>query len=326
VTSVPGEVNRGVRYEAVLLIAYGGPDRLDDVRPYLANVLRGRSVPPERVDEVAHHYDIFGGHSPLTELTMRQAAALEADLRARGLALGVEVGMRNWSPYLDDALGRMRDRGVRRAFGIVMAPHQSYASWTQYQENVADARARVGGGAPEVHFLGPWFDRPGFIEAQADQVSAALAGVPEAARRTIPLVFTAHSIPRVQADQSPYVEQITASVRMVAERLGRRRWMVAYQSRSGDPRDPWLEPDVKEVIRGLAAEGDRAVVIAPIGFVSDHIEVLYDLDTEAREAAARVGVAFYRARTVMDHPAFIRMLGDMVAAQAAPSNLNVTGG
>jgi ferrochelatase len=319
VTSVPGEVNRGVRYEAVLLIAYGGPDRLDDVRPYLANVLRGRSVPQERVEEVAYHYEIFGGHSPLTELTMRQAAALEADLRARGLALGVDVGMRNWRPYLDDALGRMRAQGVRRALGIIMAPHQSYASWTQYHENVADARARVGEGAPEVHFLGPWFDHPGFIEAQADRVSAALAGVPADLRRTIPLLFTAHSIPRVQAEQSAYVEQITTSARMVAERLGHPRWLVAYQSRSGDPRDPWLDPDVKEVIRGLAAGKDEAVVIVPIGFVSDHIEVLYDLDVEARREAGRDGVAFYRARTVMDHPAFIRMLGDMVAAQAAPS-------
>lgn len=304
-------------YQAVLLIAYGGPERMDDVRPYLANIARGRHVPPERIEEVAHHYALFGGRSPLGDLTRRQARALGADLAARGLAMPVYVGMRHWTPYLAETLALMRDAGVRRALGIVMAPHQSYASWQQYQENVAEARSGLGPGAPEVDYLEPWFDREGFIEAQADRVVSALDEIPAGERRLAPLVFTAHSIPAAMAAGSPYAEQVATSARLVAARCGRARWLVAYQSRSGDPREPWLEPDVKEVIRRLAAGGDRAVVVVPVGFVSDHIEVLYDLDTEARATAARAGVAFARAGTVMDHPAFIRMLGDLVAARAA---------
>jgi ferrochelatase len=301
---------------AVLLIAYGGPERREDIRPYLANVLRGRHVPPERIEEVARHYEYFDGRSPLTRLTMRQAAALQAELRAPGPALPVYVGMRNWTPYLHEALARMRDAGVRRAFGIIMAPHQSHASWEQYQENVADARSRVGAGAPEVDYLGPWFDRPGFIEAQAERASAALAEVAASRRSAVPLVFSAHSIPTAMAEQSPYVTQVATSARLVARRLGHPRWSVAYQSRSGDPREPWLEPDIREVIASLAAAGERDVVIVPIGFVCDHIEVLYDLDTEARGQAERAGIRMHRAATVMDHPAFIRMLGDLVRARA----------
>lgn len=297
---------------AALLIAYGGPDTLADVRPYLANVLRGRHVPQARIDEVAHHYALFGGHSPLTELTRRQAASLEAALRARGHVLSVHVGMRNWSPYLYEALAEMRWRGVRRAAGIIMAPQQSYSSWEQYQENVSEARARVGADAPEVDYVAPWCDAPGFVEAQAERVMTALAGVPAGQRANIPIVFTAHSIPVAMAEASPYAAQVAASAGLVARRVGHDRWSVAYQSRSGDPRDPWLEPDVRDVIRDLGATGARAVVAVPIGFVSDHIEVLYDLDTEARAAADAAGIGFYRAGTVMDHPAFIRALADRV--------------
>ncbi len=302
-------------YGAVLLIAYGGPERREDIRPYLANVLGGRRVPPERVEEVVHHYERFDGRSPLTELTRRQAAALEADLRGRGRGLPVHVGMRNWTPYLHEALAHMRDAGVRRAIGIVMAPHQSYASWEQYLENVADARGRVGAGAPQVDYVEPWFDRPAFIEAQADRAAAAFAEVAADRRRTVPLVFTAHSIPAEMAARSPYAAQVATSARLVVERLGHPRWSVAYQSRSGDPRDPWLEPDIRVVVRSLADEGEREIVVVPIGFVSDHIEVLYDLDTEARAEANRAGIRFHRAGTVMDHPAFIRMLGDLVLAR-----------
>ncbi len=306
----------GVPYGAVLLIAYGGPERMEDIRPYLANVLRGRRVPPERVEEVVHHYERFGGRSPLTDLTKRQGAALEAELRARGPALPVHVGMRNWTPYLDEALARMREAGVGRALGIVMAPHRSYASWEQYHENVADARARVGAGAPVVDYVEPWFGRPVFIEAQADRTAAALAEIAADRRTPVPLVFTVHSIPAAMAARSPYAAQVATSARLVAERLGHPRWSVAYQSRSGDPREPWLEPDVREVMRCLGQRGDREVVVVPIGFVCDHIEVLYDLDTEARAEATRAGIRFHRAGTVMDHPAFIRMLGDLVRARA----------
>ncbi len=318
-SSGPAQAAPPVRapYGGVLLVAYGGPEHVDDVRPYLANILRGRRVPPARIDEVARHYELFGGRSPLAALTRRQAAALEADLRARGQALPVRVGMRNWTPYLHEALARMRDEGARRVLAIIMAPHQSYASWEQYQENVAEARSRVGAGAPSVDYLAPWFDAPGFVEAQADRVAAALARMRDAGQREAPLLFTAHSIPVAMAERSPYAAQVRTSARLVAERLGCPRWFVAYQSRSGDPREPWLGPDVNEAIERLAAGGDAAAVVVPVGFVSDHIEVLYDLDTEARATAARAGIAFYRAGTVMDHPAFIRMLGERVAAHVA---------
>ena len=301
-------------HDAVLLIAYGGPEKMEDVRPYLANVLRGRRVPPERVEEVARHYEIFGGRSPLTALTLRQAVALEADLRERGPALPIYVGMRNWTPYLRETLERMRSDGVRRALGVVMAPHRSYASWEQYQENVAEARARVGEDAPEVEYPDPWFDHRGFIEAQAARVATALAAVPAAHRTETPLVFTAHSIPVSMAQESRYAGEVAASARLVAQRLDAPLWSVAYQSRSGDPRDPWLEPDIGDVIRTLAREAAHEVVVVPVGFVCDHIEVLYDLDIQARNIAEGAGVAFHRAGTVMDHPAFIGMLCDLVRA------------
>jgi ferrochelatase len=311
-------VSGGARgpHDAVLLIGYGAPERPEDVRPYLAAILHGRRVPPGRLEEVAHHYDVFGGRSPLTELTRRQAASLAQTLRACGLPLPVYVGMRNWTPYLYETLAAMRDAGVRRAIGIVLAPHRSYASWEQYQENVADAQTRVGAQAPAVDYLGPWFEHPGFVGAQADRVAAVLRAMPEEEREGATLVFTAHSIPAAMGARSGYESQVVASARRVAARLGHAAWQVAYQSRSGDPREPWLEPDVKDALRDLAARRARAVVFVPIGFVSDHIEVLYDLDTEARAAAGALGIAYYRAGTVMDHPAFIGMLADLVAAPA----------
>lgn len=302
------------RCDAVLLIAYGAPERPEDVRPYLAGILKGRRVPADRVEEVAHHYDVFGGRSPLTELTRRQAAALEHALAARGRRLPVYLGMRNWTPYLHETLAAMRDAGLRRAAGIVLAPHRSYASWEQYHENVAGARARVGTSAPAVDYVGPWYEHPGFIGAQADRVAAALRALPDDERAGATLVFTAHSIPAAMGARSGYESEVTASARLVAARLGYSKWQVAYQSRSGDPREPWLAPDVKDALRDLAARGVRTAVMVPIGFVSDHIEVLYDLDTEARAAAAEFGVAYHRAGTVLDHPAFIGMLADLVAA------------
>jgi len=301
-------------FDAVLLIAYGGPARPEDVRPYLAGILKGRRVPPRRLEDVAHHYDLFGGRSPLTALTRLQAAALQAALEAQGRRISVHVGMRNWHPYLHETLAAMRDAGVRRALGIVMAPHRSYASWEQYHENVADALTRIGAGAPVVDFAPSWFDHPGFIEAQTGRVRDVLRTLPDAERPAATLVFTAHSIPAAMAERSRYAEEFQTSARLVAARVGHGGWRHAYQSRSGDPREPWLEPDVKDVLRELAGRGGRAAVMVPIGFVSDHIEVLYDLDTEAREAAARLGIAYYRAQTVMDHPAFIGMLAGLVAA------------
>jgi protoporphyrin/coproporphyrin ferrochelatase len=302
------------RNDAVLLIAYGGPDRPEDVRPYLAGILRGRRVPPGRLEEVAHHYDVFGGRSPLTALTRRQAAALHAALAALGVPVPVYVGMRNWHPYLHETLAEMREAGLRRAFAIVMAPHRSYASWEQYQENVSAAQTRVGRGAPAIDYASPWFDRMGFIDAQADRIRDVLHTVPQTQRDAVTLLFTAHSIPEAMAARCHYAAEFEASARLVAARLSHPRWRLAYQSRSGDPREPWLAPDVNEMIRDLAAQRVPAVVAVPIGFVADHMEVLYDLDVEARQTARDLGIAYHRAGTVLDHPVFIGMLAGLVAA------------
>jgi ferrochelatase len=302
-----------LEFDAVLLIAFGGPTRPEEIRPFLENVARGRRIPPERLEVVAHHYELIGGRSPLNEITFRQAGALEKALRAAGLPLPVYVGMRNWTPYLHETLQAMAADGCRRAIGIILSAQQSEASWERYMADVAAARERVGGNAPEIEFADEWHAHPGFIEAVADNVRAALSLLPAAHRDAAPLVFTAHSIPTAAANEVPYVAQVTAGARLVADKVGHRRWMIAYQSRSGGPRDPWLEPDICNVVRELAAAGARDVVVEPIGFVCDHAEVLYDLDIEARQVAEEVGMSFVRAAAVNDHPAFIRMLADVVA-------------
>ena len=305
--------------DAVLLIAFGGPDTPEDVRPFLANVTRGGPIPAARIAEVAHHYELIGGRSPLNELTFRQADLLRARLQGEGLPLPVYVGMRNWTPYLSETLAVMAADGMRSAVGLILSAHQTEASWGRYQENVAEARGRVGAGAPEVRYAPASFDRPGFVAAMADRVRAAFEAIPPAARAATPLVFTAHSVPVPMAEASPYVAQVIESSRCVAERLGHVRWSVVYQSRGGRPEDPWLAPDIGDELRRLAAAGARRVVVAPIGFVCDHVEVLYDLDVEARRIAAAQGIGFHRALTVGDHPAFISMLADLVREEVVLS-------
>jgi len=223
----------------------------------------------------------------------------------------VFVGMRNWHPFLHETLADMTARGVKRALGIILSPLRTEASWERYQQDVTDARAKVG-GAPEVTFARAWYDHPRFIEAVADRARASLAEIPPAVRVRSPLVFTAHSVPVAMADASPYVADLTAAARAVADRLGHQRWSLAYQSRSGSPRDPWLEPDIGDVLKRLAANGERQVVVVPIGFVCDHVELLYDLDVEAHAIASAHGLALHRAAAVNDHPEFVAMLADLV--------------
>jgi protoporphyrin/coproporphyrin ferrochelatase len=298
--------------DSVLLVAFGGPTAPHEIRPFLEIVTRGRGIPAERLEEVAHHYEQMpGGRSPLAELTFAQARGLELALAASGPALPVFVGMRNWHPFLHETLAEMADKGVRRALGIILSPLRTEASWDRYVQDVTEARARVK-GAPEVGFAPPWFENSRFVAAVADRARAALAEVPAEARAWTPLVFTAHSVPTAMADMSPYVSDLTAAVRAVVRRLGHPRWSIAYQSRSGSPRQPWLEPDIGEVLRRLAADGERHAVVVPIGFVCDHVEVLYDLDVEARRLAAGAGLALHRAAAVNDHPEFVAMLADLV--------------
>jgi ferrochelatase len=313
--------------DAVLLVAFGGPTAPGEIRPFLDVVTRGRRIPADRLEAVAHHYEQMpGGRSPLNELTLAQARALAGTLEAAGLRLPVFVGMRNWHPYLHETLADMAARGHRRALGLILSAFRAEASWDRYVEDVVGARARVP-GAPEVVIAPSWSSHPHFTAAVADRVRRALERVAPDRRAGTPLVFTAHSIPTAMAAGAPYVEDFTAAATQVAGILGHVRWRLAYQSRSGSPREPWLEPDVNDVLRGLAAEGARDVVVVPIGFVCDHVEVLYDLDVEARATAEAAGVTLHRAAAVNDHPDFIALLADLVrthvaehgAVQAAPS-------
>ena len=301
-------------YDSVLLIAFGGPEKMEDVRPFLANVLKGRPVPPQRLEEVVHHYESFGGRSPLNEITFRQAKALEDLLAREGPRLPVYVGMRNWHPYLHETLARMAADGMKRALGMILSAQQSEAGWERYQENVATARVQVGDHAPMIDYAPGWHNHPLFIAAVTELTQHALNQVAAECRANTPLVFTAHSVPVAMPGTPRYVRQIEEGARLVAEQVRHNCWSVAYQSRSGDPRTPWLEPDIGVVLPKLAADGVRDVVVMPIGFVCDHIEVLYDLDTEAKQIAVNHGLNCIRAGTVNDHPTFIRMLAEVVRA------------
>jgi protoporphyrin/coproporphyrin ferrochelatase len=302
--------------DAVVLIAFGGPTARDEIRPFLANVTRGRRVPVERLEDVVRHYERMpDGRSPLNDLTLAQARALGEALARRGALMEVRVGMRNWRPYVHETLAGLAERGVRRCLGVIMSSLRCEASWDRYQQDVAEARARMS-GAPEVVFAPPWGTGPGFIEALTDRAAAALGALPAVGRRWTPLIFTAHSIPVAMADASPYVDDFTAVARAVAAKLEHGRWTLAYQSRSGRPEDAWLEPDVNTVVRSLARDGERHAVVVPVGFVCDHVEVLYDLDVEAVETARAQGINLHRAATVGDHPAFIASLADLVVNAA----------
>jgi protoporphyrin/coproporphyrin ferrochelatase len=298
--------------DAVLLIAFGGPESMDEVRPFLQRVLEGRPVPAARFEEVVEHYAEVGGRSPLCEITRRQAVALEQALAASGLPLPVSCGMRNSAPFLRDALATIYERGGRRVLGVIMAAHESPASHDRYRQAIDKALHDLGSRAPAIRYSGGFHDHSGFIAANVEHVAVARARLPESQRDRALLVFTAHSIPTGLAARSPYVEQLKRGAALVAGALGIAEHRLAYQSRSGAPADPWLEPDVNAVIREQAALGRPAIVLCPIGFLCDHVEVLYDLDVEAAKTAREVGIALERSQTPSAHPAFIAALADSV--------------
>src|SRR5271163_3810801 len=299
--------------DSVMMIGFGGPTRADEVRPFLDNVLRGRPIPRDRYEDVVHHYQLLGGRSPYNELTLRQAEALRAELAKKNASVPVAVGMRNWKPYVAEAMRMLTDSGARRVLGFIMAAHRSEASFERYQATVNDARAAIGDAAPEVVYPEPWHDHPLFIAAVASRAREAFARLEFPDQPRARLIFTAHSIPLAMANAGPYVEQLTQSARIVAAELGIDTWQFAYQSRSGNPRDAWLEPDIKDTLRSLDA---KSAVVVPLGFLCDHVEVLYDLDIEAAEIAREVGLRMERAPTVGDHPLFIEMMASIAAAHA----------
>jgi ferrochelatase len=311
-------------YDALLLLSFGGPEGPDDVLPFLENVVRGRGVPRERLLGVAEHYRHFGGVSPINAQNRALLAAIRASLAEHGPDLPVYWGNRNWHPLVEDTVARMRDDGVRRALVFVTSAYTSYSGCRQYQDDLARACAAVGEGAPELDKLRHYFNHPGFVEPNADAVRAALATLPapDAAR----LVFTAHSIPEaMEAASGPaghlYSRQLTEASRLVASavRGPAAEFDVVWQSRSGPPSVPWLEPDVNDHLAALADRGVQAVVVSPVGFVSDHVEVLWDLDVEAAETAGKLGLAFARAATVGTDPRFVAMVRQLVLERVDPS-------
>ena len=303
-------------YDALLVVSFGGPEQPDDVIPFLENVLRGKNVPRDRILQVAEHYRHFGGKSPINAQVRALIAALESELAAHGLKLPIYWGNRNWHPMLADTVARMRSEGVHKALAFATSAFGSYSGCRQYREDIDQARAAAGPGAPEIHKLPTFHNRPGFIQAMADRVRTALDALPAERRAAAVLVYTAHSIPLAMARTSPYVDQLRESCRLVSQAVGREGELV-YQSRSGPPSQPWLEPDVLQRIRELRAGGATEIVLAPIGFLSDHMEVVYDLDTEAAELCRELGVNLSRASTVGVHPAFVSMLREMIAERVA---------
>ena len=295
----------GQSYDAVLVLSFGGPEKPDEVIPFLENVLRGRNVPRERMLEVAEHYYHFGGQSPINQQNRDLIAGIEAELAQHGPRLPIYWGNRNWHPFVAETLRKMQGDGVRRALAFVTSVFSSYSGCRQYLEDIEKARQEVGADAPQVSKLRMFYNHPLFIEAAAGRVGAALDQIPGAH-----LVFTAHSVPSVMADASDYVQQLNESCRLVSEALGISTWQLAYQSRSGAPGQAWLEPDIGDVLRAM--EPGTHVVVAPIGFISDHMEVLYDLDTEASAIAEKRGLRMLRAATVGVHPKFLEMIRELI--------------
>lgn len=306
-------------YDAILVVSFGGPEGMADVMPFLENVTRGRNIPRDRLVEVAHHYELFGGVSPLNGQNRALVAALEAELAAQDIRLPVYWGNRNWQPLLPDTLRRMRDDGVRRALAFFTSAYGSYSGCRQYRENIAQARDEVGEGAPLVDKLRTFYNHPGFIQANAEALAAALGQLPAGRRAGASVAFTAHSIPLAMAERCDYEAQLRDTAGLVAKAAGVVDWALVWQSRSGPPTQPWLEPDILDHLAELRADGVTAVALSPIGFISDHMEVLYDLDTEARDYCDSVGLTLVRARTAGTHPAFVAMVRELVQERLDPT-------
>ncbi len=295
-------------YDALLMVSFGGPEGMEEVMPFLENVVRGRNVPRERLLGVAHHYEMFGGASPINQQNRDLIAALKEELRAHGPALPIYWGNRNWHPLLADTLREMASDGIKNALAFVTSAYSSFSSCRQYQQNIAEARTAVGVDAPRVEKLRAFFNHPLFIEANVDRIRVALSQIGVADH----LAFTAHSIPETMAANCEYAAQLEETGRLIAGELRVDNWKIVYQSRSGSPSQPWLGPDICDHLRQLHSDDVRNVVIAPIGFVSDHMEVVYDLDVEARQLAEELGINVVRAATAGTHPSFVKMIRELI--------------
>jgi ferrochelatase len=310
-----------MNYDAILVVSFGGSESKDEVIPFLENVLRGRNVPRERMLAVAEHYYHFEGRSPINQQTRELIAALEAELERNGPRLPIYWGNRNWHPLLPATLQQMKQDGIKRALAFVTSAYSSYSGCRQYREDIARAQNEVGARAPEVEKLRAFFNHPAFIEATVERVRDALREIPEEGRGNTQIVYTAHSIPISMAEGCDYVKQLEEVRRLVSAALGHQNDALVYQSRSGAPGQPWLEPDILDYIRKVKLENlASAVVLAPIGFISDHMEVLYDLDVEARQLCDSLGLPMTRAKTVGVHPKFVGMIRELIVERMSPGS------
>lgn len=295
-------------FDHVLFIGFGGPRSRQEVWPFIQEVAQGRGIPEERLRVVERHYEMIGGVSPYPRQAVNLLEAVRAHASRRGISIPIFLGMRCWHPFLREVVGDIRRRGLKRGLAVVLAPHRAEASFGRSQAALEQVTRQAAAGSLTYTYAGPWHDHPLFIEAQADRVRSLLGQIEPARRLGTQLVFTAHSIPVAMAQGCRYEEEFQVSSARVAEALGISKWECGYQSRSGSGRQPWLGPDLLEVIAALPSRGKQGVAVVPIGFLFDHTEVLYDLDIEAKAAAGRAGLAFWRASTVMDHPRFVEML------------------
>ena len=308
-------------YDSILLLSFGGPEKEADVIPFLENVLRGKNVPRERLEEVAEHYYHFGGKSPINDQNREMLAALRSELDGAGIDLPLYWGNRNWNPLLPDTLRQMAADGKKRTLAYVTSAFGSYSGCRQYLEDIERARAEIGQAAPQVDKLRIFFNHPGFIEAMNDRVQKAIEQLSERNRDSALLLFTAHSVPTSMARTSPYVQQLEEACRLVAAAVGRENWRLVYQSRSGPPGQPWLEPDVGDALRGVRESGEAtAAVVAPIGFLSDHMEVLFDLDIEARALCDEIGLEMVRTGTAGSHPRFVQGVRELIEERLDPAH------
>jgi ferrochelatase len=300
-------------YDAVLIVSFGGPESREDVIPFLENVLRGRNVPRERMLAVAEHYYHFEGKSPINQQTRELIAALKRELEQHGPNLPVYWGNRNWHPMLADTVRQMKQDGIRRALAFVTSAYSSYSGCRQYREDIARAQSEIGPGAPEVEKIRAFFNHPGFIDATEDRLRDALSELPANINENVQVVYVAHSVPVSMANTSDYVQQLEEVRRLVSGRVGISNDALVYQSRSGAPGQPWLQPDILDYLREVKQKNlATAVVVAPISFISDHMEVLYDLDIEARQLCDSLSLPMTRAKTVGVHPKFIATIRELI--------------
>ena len=306
-------------YDAILIMSFGGPDGMDDVMPFLDNVLRGKNVPEARKKEVAHHYEVFGGVSPINRQNEALKAAIEAELARHGITTPVYLGNRNWKPFVTDVIREMKDRGVKKFLTFVTSGFSCYSGCRQYREDIINACAAIGPDAPAYDKIRVYYNHPEFIAATVDHWREALANIPAEQRDSVHTAFTAHSIPMPMANNSNYLIQLQTACELTAQAAGITNWKLVFQSRSGPPSQPWLEPDIGDHIRSLHEQGVPAMIVLPIGFISDHMEVLYDLDHEAKDLCAEIGMTMVRAATPGLHPGFVRMIVELMRERMDPS-------